>query len=90
MSFINWDQSGINYNMLVSQWTVTKQGVEIAGVTDKHQITGVFTGRLARDFLPVQLIYLNLFHVHTFPDKWHIAVTPNHSSNDSTVVEMYK
>ena len=56
---INWDQTGINY-VPVSQWTMAKEGskrVEIVGVNDKRQITAVFAGSLAGDFLPVQLVH---------------------------------
>ena len=56
---INWDQTGIHY-VPVSSWTMAKEGskrVEIAGIDDKRQITAVFGGTMAGDFLPPQLIY---------------------------------
>ena len=56
---LNWDQTGINY-VPVSQWTMEKKGskcVEVIGLGDKRQITAVFAGTLAGDFLPVQLVY---------------------------------
>ena len=31
--------------------------VEIAGKDDKRQITAVFAGSMAGDFLPIQLVY---------------------------------
>ena len=90
---INWDQTGINY-VPVSQWTMEKVGskrVEIIGVNDKRQITGVFAGTLAGDFLPVQLVYQGktkkcLPHVD-FPKEWHITSTPNHWCNESTMLD---
>ena len=45
---INWDQTGIKY-IPVSEWTMEKEGsrrVEIAGLTDKRQITVAFAGSL--------------------------------------------
>ncbi len=64
--------------------------VEVAGVTDKRQITAVFGGSLSGDFLPVQLIYQGKTSKSipsvTFPAKWHVTVTPNHWSNENTMV----
>ena len=43
-----------------ASWTMEKCGVkrvELAGVSDKRQITAVLCGSLVGDFLPVQLIY---------------------------------
>ena len=65
--------------------------VEIIGVNDKRQITGVFAGTLAGDFLPVQLVYQGktkkcLPHVD-FPKEWHITSTPNHWCNESTMLD---
>ena len=60
---INWDQTGINY-VPVSQWTMDKKGskrVEVVGIDDKRQITAVFAGNLSCDFLPIQLVYQNVF-----------------------------
>ena len=56
---LNYDQTGIHL-VPVSAWTMDKMGskrVEIAGVNDKHQITAVFCGSAAGDFLPLQLVY---------------------------------
>ncbi len=56
---INWDHTGLDY-VPVSSWTMAKEGskrVEIAGIDDKRQITAVFAGTLASEFLPPQLIY---------------------------------
>ena len=56
---VNWDQTGLNY-VPVSQWTMAREGskrVEVVGLNDKRQITGVFAGSLSGNFLPVQLVY---------------------------------
>ena len=86
---INWDQTGIHY-VPVSSWTMAKVGVEIAGIDDKRQITAVFGGSMAGDFLPPQVIYQGrtnkcLLSV-TFPPDWHITFTENHWSNEKTMV----
>ena len=55
----NWDQTGLNV-VPVSSWTMASKGskrVEIRGITDKRQITGVFCGTILGEFLPMQLIY---------------------------------
>jgi tellurite resistance protein len=90
---INWDQTGINY-VPVSQWTMTKEGskrVEIVGVNDKRQITAVFAGSLAGDFLPVQLVYQGktkkCLPCVEFPANWHVTATPNHWCNEVTTLD---
>lgn len=53
---INWDQTWIHY-IAVSSWTMAKEGLkraEISGIDDKRQITAVFRGTMAGDFLPPQ------------------------------------
>ena len=62
--------------------------VSIAGIDDKHQITGVFTVTLDGRFLPVQLIYQGstkpcLPRVK-FPTDWHVTSSPNHWANEVT------
>lgn len=57
---LNWDQTGIHL-VPVSAWTMhmDKMGskcVEITGVNDKRQITAVFCGSAAGDFLHLQLV----------------------------------
>ena len=55
----NWDQTGISI-VPGSTWTLELKGskrVEIAGISDKRQITAVFCGTMAGEFLPPQLIY---------------------------------
>ena len=88
---INWDQTGIHY-VPVASWTMDKEGskrVEIVAVDDKRQITAVFAGSLAGDFLPLQLIYKGttkrcLPQVN-FPSDWHITHSHNHWSNENTM-----
>ena len=87
---INWDQTGIHY-VPVASWTMDKEGskrVEIVAADDKQQITTVFAGSLAGDFLPPQLIYKGttkrLPQVN-FPCDWHITHSHNHWSNENTM-----
>ena len=52
---LNWDQTGIKIvpsatRMMARQ---DEKRVEMIGVNDKRQITAVFCGTLAGDFLPV-------------------------------------
>ena len=89
----NWDQTGVHY-VPVSSWTMAKEGskrVEIAGIDDKRQITAVFGGTMAGDFLPPQLIYQGKTHKSlppvTFPSDWHVTFTENHWSNEKTMVD---
>ena len=78
---INWDQTGIHYVPL-SSWTMAKQGskqVEIAGV---DEITAVFGGTMAGDFLPLQLGKTGkCLPSIRFPSDVHITFTENHWSN---------
>ena len=65
--------------------------VEIAGKDDKRQLTAVFGGSMAGDFLPVQLIYQGktkrcLPQVQ-FPNDWHVTFSANHWSNEETMKE---
>ena len=56
---INWDQTEIHY-VPVSSWMMEKEGskrIEIVASDDKWQLTAVFAGTLAGDFLPPQLVY---------------------------------
>ena len=88
---INWDQTGINY-VPVSAWTMAKEGskrVEISGIDDKRQITGVYGCNMDGDFLPIQLVYQGktprCIPSFTFPSDWHITFSHNHWCNESTV-----
>ena len=60
--------------------------VEITGVDDKRQITAVFGGTIAGDFLPPQLIYQGktskCLPSISFPSDWHISFIENHWSNE--------
>ena len=56
---LNWDQTGIKI-VPSATWMMARQDeerVEMIGVNDERQITAVFCGTLAGDFLPVQLVY---------------------------------
>ena len=88
---INWDQTGINY-VPVSAWTMAKEGskrVEICGIDDKRQITGVYGCSMAADFLPIQLVYEGktprCIPSFNFPPDWDITFTHNHWCNERTV-----
>ena len=66
----------------------TKRG-KIAGIDDKQQITAVFGGTMAGDFLRPQLIYQgksskSLPSVIS-PQDWHVKFTENHWSNEKTM-----
>ena len=89
----NWDQTGISI-VPGSSRTMEVKGskrVEIAGMNDKRQITAVFCGTLAGEFLPPQLIYQGktsaCFPRYQFPDDWHVTCTPNHWSNEDKMKE---
>ena len=61
---INWDQTSISY-VPVGSWTMKKEGargVELAGKDNKRQLTAVFGGSTAGNFLPPQLIYQGKTH----------------------------
>ena len=88
----NWDQTGLNL-VPVSSWRMTSKGskcVEIQGLTDKRQITGVLCGTLLGEFLPPQLIYGGktdrCLPTFKFPEDWLISHTQNHWSNESTMI----
>jgi len=56
---LNWVQTGIKI-LPINTWKMAPKGlkhVEMVGLNDMRQITGVFCGSLASDFLPMQLIY---------------------------------
>ena len=90
---INWDQTGISI-VPGSAWTMDLKGskrVEIVGISDKRQITALFCGSLAGDFLPLQLIYQGKTAASlpqfNFPSNWHVTCTPNHWSNNDKMIE---
>ena len=56
---LNWDHTGISI-VPGCAWTMEVKvckRVEIAGISDKHQITAVICGSMAGELLPFQLIY---------------------------------
>jgi hypothetical protein len=90
---LNWDQTGIKL-VPSSVWTMERQGekrIEMVGVNDKRQITAVFCGTMLGEFLPIQLIYQGKTHrchpKFTFPPDWHITHSPNHWSNECTMLD---
>ena len=92
----NWDQTAISI-VPGSSWTMEMKGskrVEIVGVSDKRQITAVFCGTLAGEFLPPQLIYQGkttaCLPQHKFPSDWHVTCMPNHWSNEEKMKEYLK
>ena len=89
----NWDQTGI---LLVpsAQWTMDRKGrkrVPIAGHNDKRQITAVMCGAFTGEMLPIQLVYKGTTKrchpPYNFPGNWLISHSPNHWSNEETMVE---
>ena len=89
---INWDQTGIHF-VSSSSWTMEKgvKRVEVVGQSDKWQITAVLAGTIQGDLLPLQLIYkgktLRCHPNYKFPPGWHITHSPNHWSNETTMIE---
>ena len=90
---INWDHTGKKY-IPTSSWTIKKEGkrrVEILGIDDKRQITGVFAATKDGNFLTIQVIYKektkrNLPNVK-FPSDWLAIYTENHWANEQTTKE---
>ena len=90
----NWDQTGLNL-VPVSTWTMAATGsrrVEICGLSDKCQITGVFCGTLLGDFLLLQLIYggktPQCLPAYSFPEDWNITFTPNETTMITYIEEI--
>ena len=89
----NWDQTGITI-FPGSAWTMELKGsrkVEIAGMSDKRQITVVISGTMTGELMPFQVIYQGktsgcLPHVN-FPTDWHATFTPNRWSNEQKMKE---
>lgn len=89
----NWDQTGLNL-VPASSWTMDQKGakrVEIKGLNDKRQITGVFCGSMVGEFLPIQLIYggktRRCHPPYSFPTDWNVTHSQNHWSNELTMLE---
>ena len=90
---LNWDQTGIKL-VPSTTWTMERRGerrVEMAGINDKRLITAVFCGSATGDFLPIQLIYkgktARCHPRYKFPVDWNITHSPNHWSNENTMVQ---
>ncbi|XP_063401970.1 uncharacterized protein LOC134686222 [Mytilus trossulus] len=93
---INWDHAGLNV-VPVTNWTMAVEGskrVEISGLGNKRQITGVFAGSLSGEFLPPQIIYggkTDKCHpTYKFPSDWDITHSENHWANTDTQMEDVK
>ena len=88
----NWDQTGIKM-VPASEWTMAEEGskqVEIRGLDDKREITVLLTVTLSGRLLPPQLIYAGktkrCHPKQSFPDDWDIYHSPNHWSNEDTML----
>ena len=90
----NWDQTGISIVPPGSACTMELKGsrkVEIAGISNKRQITVVISGTMTGEHMPFQVNYQGktsgcLPHVN-FPTDWHATFTPNHWSNEQKMKE---
>lgn len=64
--------------------------IEVAGTDDKKQITALLSCTLSGNFLPVQVIYAGktpaCLPKAEFPPNWHVTFTPNHWSNEGTMM----
>ena len=60
--------------------------IAITGTEDKRQITAVFAGSMAGDFLYPQIIYTGktskCLPSVLFPSGWHATYTENHWANE--------
>ena len=58
---------------------------------DKKQITAIFCGTAAGEFLPIQLIYAGktkrCHPKFTFPSDWSITHSQKHWSNENEMIE---
>ena len=63
----------------------------VAGLTDKQKIMAVHCGTLTGDFLPSQVVHQGKTNrcqpTFDFPSHWHITHSPEHWSNESTMVD---
>jgi len=68
-----------------------KKCIDIADFKDKKQITAVMCGSFMGEMLPPQLIYggtTKCCHPpFEFPADWLIAHSPNHWSNEETMLQ---
>ena len=90
---VNWDQTPLKL-IPASPWTMTKKGsskVRLAGVSDKRNITGLFSCTLDGDFLPYQVIYQGITgrcHPATaHPSGCHVTQNPTHWSTEETMLQ---
>ena len=77
----NWDYTAISV-VQVSSWTMEMKGakrVQIAGISDKRQITAVFCATLAVELLLFQLLYQGKMTAclpeYKYPGDWHVTFT---------------
>ena len=89
----NWDQTGVNL-VPGALWTMDKRGkkrIDISGFKDKRQITAVMCGSFMGEMLPPQLIYggttTRCHPPFEFPMDWLISHSPNHWSNEETMLQ---
>jgi hypothetical protein len=89
---INFDQTGLKI-VPVSNWTLAAEGskqVPIVGIEDKREITALLGSTAAGQLIPPQLLYpgkTNQCHPkYEFPDNWDIHHTPNHWSNEASML----
>ena len=81
---INIDQTPLPF-VLISKYTMVEKGssrVAVPGTADYRQITGTFGVTMAREFVPIQLIYQGKTKLSqpkfNFPKEFHVTQTPNH------------
>ena len=89
---INWDHTGLKY-VPVSNWTMEVKGtkrVEIVSSDDKRQLTTLFSCTISGKFPPPQVIYAGktpaCLPKAKVPDGWNVTYTPNHWSNEQTMM----
>jgi hypothetical protein len=90
---VNHDQTPITY-VSQSSRTLAEKGakqVPIAQSTNRKQITGNLAVTATGEILPMQLIYQGKTKAclpkTKFPDGFHVTMTPNHWSNETTCKE---
>ena len=64
---------------------------KVPGSKTKGRLHAVFAGTMSGDFLPVQMVYQGktsrCLQTVDFPSDWHLTFSPNHWSNESTMVD---
>lgn len=65
--------------------------VEVVAKDDKRQITAIFAGSMAGDFLPIQLVYqgktTRCLPTVKFSSDWHTTYSPSHWCNENTMTD---